>query len=90
MTAIATSRKRGSELEDAIRAAAYAELSEVGYNAWQGRLTLEAKQKLTQQLLKAGATIHQMNAVRKHLSAVKGGRLAAAAQPAAVCAESNQ
>jgi glycerate 2-kinase len=47
-------------------------------------LTLEAKQKLTQQLLRAGATIHQMNAVRKHLSAIKGGRLAATAYPATV------
>jgi hydroxypyruvate reductase len=47
-------------------------------------VTLEAKQKLTQRLLRAGATIHQMNAVRKHLSAIKGGRLAATAYPATV------
>ncbi|HEY3741024.1 MAG TPA: glycerate kinase [Bryobacteraceae bacterium] len=47
-------------------------------------ITLEAMQKLTQRLLQAGATIQQMNAVRKHLSAIKGGRLAATAYPATV------
>lgn len=40
------------------------------------------KQALTQDLLKSGATIHEMNCVRKHLSAIKGGRLAAAIHPA--------
>jgi glycerate 2-kinase len=35
-------------------------------------------------LLKSGATIHEMNAVRKHLSKIKGGQLAKAAQPAKV------
>lgn len=39
-------------------------------------------QQLTQALLKSGATIHEMNCVRKHLSAINGGRLAAAAHPA--------
>jgi len=47
-------------------------------------MTLTAKQALTQKLLKAGANIHQMNAVRKHLSAIKGGRLAETAYPATV------
>ena len=47
-------------------------------------MTLAAKQALTQKLLKAGANIHQMNAVRKHLSAIKGGRLAEIAYPATV------
>jgi len=47
-------------------------------------LTLDDKQALTQALLKSGATIHEMNCVRKHLSAIKGGRLAAAAAPARV------
>lgn len=47
-------------------------------------LTLAAKQSLTQKLLKAGANIHQMNAVRKHLSQIKGGRLAEIAYPATV------
>ncbi|MGZ0189997.1 MAG: glycerate kinase type-2 family protein [Alphaproteobacteria bacterium] len=45
-------------------------------------IELAEKQALTGQLLRSGATIHQMNAVRKHLSAIKGGRLAAAAAPA--------
>lgn len=49
-----------------------------------GAVTLEDKQAVNRDLLKSGATIHEMNAVRKHLSAIKGGRLAAAAAPAAV------
>src|ERR671916_2810161 len=47
-------------------------------------LTLEDKQAVNKALLASGADIGQMNAVRKHLSAVKGGRLAAAACPAKV------
>jgi glycerate 2-kinase len=47
-------------------------------------LTFEDKQALTQALLRSGANIHEMNCVRKHLSAIKGGRLAAAAAPARV------
>jgi len=39
-------------------------------------LTLGDKQKTTAQLLRAGADIHALNTVRKHLSAIKGGRLA--------------
>jgi len=45
-------------------------------------LSLADKQAATQVLLACGATIHQINAIRKHLSAIKGGRLAAAAHPA--------
>jgi len=45
-------------------------------------LTLADKQALNKALLRSGATIHEMNCVRKHLSAIKGGRLAEAAQPA--------
>ena len=41
-------------------------------------LTLADKQRTTQLLLKSGATIREINIVRKHLSAIKGGRLAAA------------
>jgi hydroxypyruvate reductase len=47
-------------------------------------LTLSDKQAVTKALLRSGATIHEINAVRKHLSAIKGGRLAAAAAPAKV------
>jgi glycerate 2-kinase len=47
-------------------------------------LTLAKKQALTRQLLASGATIHEMNAVRKHLSLIKGGQLAQAAYPATV------
>jgi glycerate 2-kinase len=41
-------------------------------------ITLDDKQQVTRQLLSAGADIRALNTVRKHLSAVKGGRLAAA------------
>ncbi len=46
------------------------------------RQTLEDVQKLHRTLVSCGAPIHALNTVRKHLSAVKGGRLAAAAQNA--------
>jgi hydroxypyruvate reductase len=45
-------------------------------------VTLEDMQDLTAQLLKAGATINQLNTIRKHLSQVKGGNLARVAYPA--------
>ena len=47
-------------------------------------VSLEHKQRLTAMLLGAGADIGQINAVRKHISAIKGGQLARAACPAAV------
>ena len=47
-------------------------------------LTLADKQEVNRALLKSGANIVEMNTVRKHLSAIKGGRLAIAAQPARV------
>lgn len=47
-------------------------------------LTLEDKQNVNRQLLSCGAPISEMNCVRKHLSALKGGRLAAAAYPAQI------
>ena len=47
-----------------------------------GGVTLADKQAVNRALLKSGARIGEMNAVRKHLSAIKGGRLAAAAAPA--------
>jgi glycerate 2-kinase len=47
-------------------------------------LSLEDKQAANRALLRSGATIAEMNCVRKHLSAIKGGRLAAASSPASV------
>jgi len=47
-------------------------------------LTLEDKQQLNRALLASGASIGEMNCVRRHLSAIKGGRLAAACHPARV------
>ena len=47
-------------------------------------VTLEDKARTTALLLRAGATIHELNAVRKHLSRIKGGGLARAASPARV------
>lgn len=47
-------------------------------------LTLADKQAINRALLRSGAAIEEMNCVRKHLSAIKGGRLAAAAHPAEV------
>lgn len=49
-------------------------------------ITLAEKQAVNRALLKSGASISEMNCVRKHLSRVKGGRLAAAAAPARVVA----
>src|SRR5512133_3918665 len=47
-------------------------------------LTLEDKQRINRRLLESGANIAEMNCVRKHLSRIKGGRLAAACAPARV------
>jgi glycerate 2-kinase len=47
-------------------------------------LTLADKQQVNRALLRSGASISEMNCVRKHLSAIKGGRLAAACAPARV------
>nr|WP_231862719.1 DUF4147 domain-containing protein [Sphingorhabdus sp. M41] len=46
-------------------------------------ISLQEKQDVTRALLRSGAPISEMNIVRKHLSAIKGGRLAARAWPAA-------
>jgi glycerate 2-kinase len=45
-------------------------------------ITLANKQKITRSLLHSGATIHEVNCVRRHLSAIKGGKLGRLAQPA--------
>ena len=47
-------------------------------------ITLEDKQAINRALLACGASITEMNCVRRHLSAIKGGRLAAACHPARV------
>jgi hydroxypyruvate reductase len=47
-------------------------------------ITLEEKQATTKLLLACGATIHEINAIRKHISKLKGGQLARLAAPAAV------
>ena len=47
-------------------------------------ISLEDKQGVTRALLKSGAPISEINCVRKHLSAIKGGRLALAAAPAPI------
>jgi len=47
-------------------------------------LSLEDKQSINKELLRCGATISEMNCVRRHLSQIKGGRLAAACHPAKV------
>ena len=48
-------------------------------------LSLADKHSVTRALVSSGATIREINCVRKHLSGIKGGRLAAAAAPASVC-----
>ena len=47
-------------------------------------ITLDEKQETSRLLLGCGATIHEINAVRKHISAIKGGQLARLAAPATV------
>lgn len=47
-------------------------------------ITLEEKQETTRLLLQCGANIHELNCVRKHISALKGGQLAQLAYPATV------
>jgi len=49
-------------------------------------ISLEDKQKTTQELLACGATIHEINAIRKHISSIKGGKLAEAAYPGTLIA----
>lgn len=50
----------------------------------RGSISLEDKRKITQELLKCGATINEINTVRKHISDFKGGWLAKKAYPATI------
>jgi glycerate-2-kinase len=50
----------------------------------RGKITLEDKQQVTDALLKSGATINEVNTVRKHISDFKGGWLAKKAYPATI------
>ena len=61
-----------------------AKINELRRSASVPGLTLDHKQAVNRALLKSGATISEMNCVRRHLSAIKGGRLAAACHPARV------
>jgi glycerate 2-kinase len=49
-------------------------------------ITLARKKEITRRLLASGANIHEINTVRKHMSAIKGGHLAALAHPATMIA----
>jgi len=49
-----------------------------------GNISLEDKKKVTELLLKCGATVSEINTVRKHISAIKGGRLAKYIHPAEI------
>jgi hydroxypyruvate reductase len=51
-----------------------------------GEITLEGLRELTEALVRSGATIDEINAVRKHVSALKGGQFARTAAPASVAA----
>ncbi len=53
-------------------------------SAPKGAISFDDKQKVTGLLLKAGASINELNTVRKHISEIKGGRLAEYAYPAKV------
>ena len=55
---------------------------DVSIGAQRVRLTLDDLQRTTAALLQCGATIHEVNCIRKHLSALKGGRLAEKLAPA--------
>ena len=63
-------------------ASALLTLPGVGTPGGAADLSLADKQAVNESLLKSGANISEMNTVRKHLSAIKGGRLAAAVAPA--------
>lgn len=53
-------------------------------SAPKGMISLDDKQKATELLLKAGASINELNTVRKHLSEIKGGKIAEYAYPARI------
>jgi glycerate-2-kinase len=49
-----------------------------------GKITLEEKRNVTDRLLRSGANIKEINTVRKHISSIKGGRLAKSIHPAKI------
>src|SRR5207247_7066769 len=75
--------RRGLSEEEIVLVLIYGRGSALGPAPAEG-ITLEEKQQTTSLLLRAGATIRELNAVRKHLSEIKGGQLARWASPARV------
>ena len=71
----AEARRRGGELVVLLSGGASAMLA-----APAEGLTLDGKRDVTRRLLASGASIHELNAVRRHLSRIKGGRLALGAR----------
>ena len=61
-----------------------AELKNIPEISFIDGISLEDKQAVNRELLRCGANICEMNTIRRHLSSIKGGRLAAACHPARV------
>lgn len=74
---LGTVRRRSGHLPDFRRGSSLLSLPLAG-------ISLDEKRAVNQALLASGATISEMNCVRRHLSSIKGGRLAAACHPARV------
>ncbi|MBN2050181.1 MAG: glycerate kinase [Spirochaetales bacterium] len=81
LAALAAEADRGTLVINLISGGGSALLS-LPWSEGTHHLTLEEKQETTRQLLGCGATIQEINCVRKHLSGIKGGRLAELIHPA--------